>query len=106
MRDAEGRYIEFLKSAFPKDLSVEGMRIVLDTANGATYRVAPAAFSDLGARVEVIHDRPTGLNINERCGSQYTQDLERRVVETGSAIGLAFDGDGDRLIAVTRRAGP
>ena len=103
MEDAPGRYIVFLKNTFPRELSMEGMKIVLDTANGATYRVAPAAFTELGADVEVIHNEPNGLNINERCGSQYTQDLEKRVVETGSAIGLAFDGDGDRLIAVDEK---
>jgi phosphoglucosamine mutase len=103
MEDALGRYIVFLKNTFPRELSMEGMKIVLDTANGATYKVAPAAFIELGAQVEVIHNNPSGLNINERCGSQYTQDLEKRVVETGSAIGLAFDGDGDRLIAVDEK---
>ncbi|MEW6664563.1 MAG: phosphoglucosamine mutase [Thermodesulfobacteriota bacterium] len=103
MEDAQGRYIVFLKHTFPRELSMEGMKIVLDTANGATYRVAPAAFTELGAQVEVIHNNPTGLNINEQCGSQHTQDLEKRVVETGSAIGLAFDGDGDRLIAVDEK---
>lgn len=103
MEDAPGRYIVFLKNTFPRELSMEGMKIVLDTANGATYRVAPAAFTELGAQVDVIHNNPSGLNINERCGSQYTQDLEKRVVETGSAIGLAFDGDGDRLIAVDEK---
>lgn len=103
MEDAPGRYIVFLKNTFPRELSMEGMKIVLDTSNGAAYRVAPAAFTELGARVEVIHNHPNGLNINERCGSQFTQDLEKRVVETGAAIGLAFDGDGDRLIAVDEK---
>lgn len=79
---------------------MEGLKIVIDTANGATYRVAPDAFTELGADVTVIHNRPNGLNINEKCGSQHTEDLRSAVVETGSAIGLAFDGDGDRLIAV------
>ena len=100
MEDALGRYIVFLKNTFPRDLSMEGMKIVIDAANGATYRVAPAAFTELGAQVDVIHHDPNGLNINDHCGSQYTQDLEKRVKETGAAIGLAFDGDGDRLIAV------
>jgi len=103
MEDALGRYIVFLKNTFPREISMEGMKIVLDTANGATYRVAPEAFTELGAQVEVIHNNPNGLNINDRCGSQYTQDLEKRVKETGSAIGLAFDGDGDRLIAVDEK---
>jgi phosphoglucosamine mutase len=76
---------------------------VLDTANGATYRVAPAAFTELGADVTVIHNEPNGLNINENCGSQHTGDLRKAVVETGAAIGLAFDGDGDRLIAVDEK---
>lgn len=103
MEDAPGRYIVFLKNTFPRDLSMEGMKIVIDAANGATYKVAPAAFTELGANVEVIHNNPNGLNINEDCGSQHTQDLEKRVVETGATIGLAFDGDGDRLIAVDEK---
>ena len=103
MEDAPGRYIVFLKNTFPRDLSMEGMKIVLDTANGATYRVAPYAFSELGADVTVIHDRPDGLNINDHCGSQHTEDLQKKVLETGAAIGLAFDGDGDRLIAVDEK---
>ncbi|MCD4715234.1 MAG: phosphoglucosamine mutase [Desulfobacterales bacterium] len=103
MEDSPGRYIVFLKNTFPRDLSMEGMKIVLDTANGATYRVAPAAFTELGADLEVIHNNPDGLNINDNCGSQYTQDLEKRVLETGASLGLAFDGDGDRLIAVDEK---
>jgi len=103
MEDAPGRYIVFLKNTFPRDLSMEGMKIVIDAANGATYRVASAAFTELGANVDVIHNNPDGLNINENCGSQHTQDLEKRVAETGATIGLAFDGDGDRLIAVDEK---
>jgi phosphoglucosamine mutase len=101
--DVHGRYIVFLKNAFPRDLSLEGMRIVLDTANGATYKVAPEMFWELGAKAETIHKNPNGLNINDNCGSQHTGDLVKRVVETGAAIGLAFDGDGDRLIAVDEK---
>jgi len=103
MEDAPGRYIVFLKNTFPRSLSMEGLKIVLDTANGATYRVAPAVFTELGAQVEVIHNNPDGLNSNDNCGSQYTRDLEKRVVEAGAVIGLAFDGDGDRLIAVDEK---
>jgi len=103
LKDVHGRYIVFLKNSFPRELSLEGMRIVLDTANGATYRVAPEMFRELGAKVETIHDKPNGLNINDGCGSQYTDDLRRRVVETQAAVGLAFDGDGDRLIAVDEK---
>ena len=103
MEDAPGRYIVFLKNTFPRDLSMEGLKVVIDAANGATYRVCPAAFTELGASVDVIHNNPDGLNINDNCGSQYTQNLEKRVVETGATIGLAFDGDGDRLIAVDEK---
>ena len=103
MEDVQGRYIVFLKNTFPRNLSMEGLKIVLDTANGATYRVAPEAFTELGAEVEVIHNTPNGLNINDQCGSQHTQDLKKKVVETGAAVGLAFDGDGDRLIAVDEK---
>jgi phosphoglucosamine mutase len=103
LHDMPGRYTVFLKNAFSRDLSLEGMKIILDTANGATYRVAPEVFRELGAKIETIHNSPNGLNINENCGSQHTADLSRRVVETGAAIGLAFDGDGDRLIAVDEK---
>lgn len=103
MEDAPGRYIVFLKNTFPRDLSMEGMKIVLDTANGATYRVGPSAFAELGADVTVIHNQPNGININDQCGSQHTGDLKKKVLETGAAVGLAFDGDGDRLIAVDEK---
>ena len=101
--DVNGRYIVFLKNTFPRELSIEGMKIVLDTANGATYKVAPDCFWELGANIDVIHNTPNGININDKCGSQHTQDLKKRVVETGAAVGLAFDGDGDRLIAVDEK---
>lgn len=101
--DVHGRYIVFLKNTFPRNLSMEGMKIVLDTANGAAYKVAPAAFIELGAEVEVIHNTPDGININEQCGSQHTESLRKRVLECGADIGLAFDGDGDRLIAVDEK---
>lgn len=101
--DAVGRYIVFCKNTFPDELGIEGMKIVLDCANGATYRVAPVIFWELGAAVTALHCEPNGLNINERCGSQFTQDLSAKVRETGADVGLAFDGDGDRLIAVDER---
>lgn len=103
LEDVHGRYIVFVKNTFPSDLSIEGMKIVLDTANGATYKVAPDTFWELGAEIEVIHNAPNGININDKCGSQHTQDLRKKVVESGAAIGLAFDGDGDRLIAVDEK---
>jgi len=98
--DAIGRYIVFLKEAFPKALRLDGVKICLDTSNGATYKVAPAVFRELGADVTVIHNDPDGFNINDHCGSQHTEDLRRLVVETGAQVGFAYDGDGDRLIAV------
>jgi phosphoglucosamine mutase len=103
LEDVHGRYIVFLKNTFPRELTMEGIKIVLDTANGATYKIAPDTFFELGAKIEVIHNTPNGLNINDQCGSQHTQDLKKRVVESKANIGLAFDGDGDRLIAVDEK---
>nr|MBP8645839.1 phosphoglucosamine mutase [Syntrophobacteraceae bacterium] len=79
IKDVHGRYIVFLKNTFPRSLSMEGMKIVIDAANGATYRVAPETFTELGAQVDVIHNTPNGININDKCGSQHTQDLRKRV---------------------------
>ncbi|MEN6616478.1 MAG: phosphoglucosamine mutase [Syntrophorhabdus sp.] len=101
--DVLGRYIVFLKNTFPRDLSIEGMKVVIDASNGATYKVAPDTFWELGADIDVIHNNPNGININDGCGSQYTRDLKKRVIENGADIGLAFDGDGDRLIAVDEK---
>ena len=103
LEGVNGRYIVFVKNTFPRNLSMEGMKIVLDTANGATYRVAPDVFHELGADIDVIHKTPNGLNINDQCGSQHTERLKKTVLENGAAIGLAFDGDGDRLIAVDEK---
>jgi phosphoglucosamine mutase len=101
--DAGGRYIVFCKNTFPENQTLEGMKILLDCANGATYRVAPTIFHELGASVQTIHCDPDGININARCGSQHTEDLAAKVVESGADIGLAFDGDGDRLIAIDEK---
>ena len=101
--DARGRYIVFCKNTFPEYCSLEGMKIVLDCANGATYKVAPIIFSELGADVVILHHEPTGMNINDNCGSQHTQDLRARVLAEQAELGLAFDGDGDRLIAVDEK---
>jgi len=103
LSDVHGRYIVFLKNTFPRRLSMEGLKIAMDTANGAAYSIAPEVFSELGADLTVIHNRPSGRNINDRCGSQHTQDLKKTVLATGAAIGLAFDGDADRLIAVDEK---
>jgi phosphoglucosamine mutase len=98
--DAGGRYIEFCKSRFPKELDLKGMKIVVDCANGATYHVAPNVFRELGATVHTIGAEPDGLNINVDCGSTHPEDLAQAVVAQGADLGIAFDGDGDRLIMV------
>ncbi|MDI6775347.1 MAG: phosphoglucosamine mutase [Verrucomicrobiota bacterium] len=104
--DVIGRYIVFCKNTFPADLTLDGFKLALDCANGATYKVAPIIFSELGAFVVAMHNKPNGTNINDRCGSQHVDDLRRRVLEERASIGLAFDGDGDRLIAVDERGEP
>ena len=103
LSDATERYIAFLKGTFPRGLSLKGLKVALDTANGAAYRVAPAVFAELGAEVVCIHDQPSGTNINDHCGSEHTEDLRRLVVQVGADVGLAFDGDADRLMAVDEK---
>lgn len=98
--DAVGRYIVFCKNTFPEGMTLDGMKIALDCANGAAYKVAPTIFSELGAKVSAIHISPNGMNINDNCGSQHTDDLKAKVLKTGADVGLAFDGDADRLIVV------
>lgn len=98
--DALGRYIEFLKHSFPKEFTLDGMRIAIDCANGATYKVAPTVFSELDADIFPINIKPDGTNINLNCGSMHTERLEETVLKTRANIGLAFDGDGDRFIAI------
>jgi phosphoglucosamine mutase len=98
--DAKGRYIEFCKSTLPRGLKLTGMSIVLDCANGATYQVAPNVFEELGAKVDVIHAEPDGFNINESCGSTAPFSLQERVKAMGADLGIAFDGDGDRVLFV------
>jgi len=101
--DARGRYTVFLKHTFPKEFTLEGTKIVLDCANGATYRVAPDTFFELGAEVTTLFDHPDGVNINVDCGSQYPEKLAKEVVKRKAEVGFAFDGDGDRLIAVDEK---
>jgi len=96
--DAAGRYIEFCKGTVPFGTLLGGLRITLDCANGATYKVAPAVLRELGARVHVIGNTPDGLNINERCGSTEPQAMQDHVVRTGADLGIALDGDGDRVV--------
>lgn len=100
INDAAGRYIEFCKSTFPAHLSLEGYKIVVDCANGATYHIAPNVLRELGAEVIEIGTRPDGLNINEKCGATDINALQKVVVDAGADVGLAYDGDGDRLIMV------
>ena len=98
--DAAGRYVDFLKSTFPQKLNPEGIKIILDCSNGATYRVAPAVFMELGCEVKTLFDQPDGKNINLKCGSQHTDALAAEVLRQRADAGFAFDGDGDRVIAV------
>ena len=101
--DVIGRYIVQLKNSFPKELSLQGLRIVLDTANGAGYRVGPTVLEELGAEVIVIHNKPDGFNINEDCGALHTKDLSQAVVKYRADIGIALDGDADRLVVVDEK---
>lgn len=96
--DAAGRYIEFCKSTFPNDLDLRGMRIVVDCANGAGYHIAPHVFHELGADVIAIGAEPDGLNINKECGATHPETLARAVRKHRADVGVALDGDGDRLI--------
>ncbi|WP_229007019.1 phosphoglucosamine mutase [Methylophilus sp. Leaf408] len=98
--DAAGRYVEFCKSTFPSHLDLRGLKIVLDCAHGATYHVAPDVFHELGAEVIAIGNQPDGLNINEQVGSTHPQALQKAVVEQQADLGIAFDGDGDRVMMV------
>lgn len=98
--DAPGRYIEFCKATIPSLTRLSGLKIVVDCANGATYHIAPNVFTELGANVVTIGDKPDGFNINEQCGSTFPQLLCQRVVQTQADLGIALDGDGDRLILV------
>lgn len=101
--DANGRYVVFLKNTFPQDRTLDGMKIVLDCANGAAYGVAPMVLRELGAEVVPLACKPNGLNINECCGSLHPELIAQTVVEQGADIGLALDGDADRLIVVDEK---
>jgi phosphoglucosamine mutase len=100
MKGSRRHYIAFLLRSVPRDFSLEGTRIVLDCANGAASAVAPTLFDRLGAHLTLLHHEPNGININRHCGSEYPESLRQKVLEVGADVGLAFDGDGDRLIAV------
>lgn len=96
--DAAGRYISYLKTTFPKEFTLEGIKIVVDCANGAFYKIAPKVFEELGARVIAVGVNPDGENINEGCGALYPEHLSKHVLESGADLGIALDGDGDRVI--------
>lgn len=98
--DVVGRYIVQLKNSFSRDLTLQGIRVVLDTANGAGYKVGPTVLEELGAEVIVLHDKPNGFNINEGCGALHTKDLQIAVKQYRADVGLALDGDADRLIVI------
>ncbi|EGT81180.1 phosphoglucosamine mutase [Haemophilus quentini] len=100
INDAAGRYIEFCKGTFPAHLGLEGYKIVVDCANGATYHIAPNVLRELGAEVIEIGTDPNGLNINEKCGATDVTALQAKVFETKADVGLAYDGDGDRIMMV------
>jgi phosphoglucosamine mutase len=101
--DAAGRYVEFCKSTIPYGTSLQGLRLVVDCANGSTYRVGPEVLRELGAEIQVIGNHPDGLNINDDCGSTQPANLQGAVLEHGADAGIAFDGDGDRVVMVDAR---
>jgi phosphoglucosamine mutase len=101
--DAVGRYVVFLKNSFPRDLTLDGIKIAVDCAHGAAYKVAPAVFEELGAEVVLTGVKPNGQNINAGCGSLYPEVVAKLVVESGAHIGVAFDGDADRLICADEK---
>lgn len=103
IEEATGRYIVYAKNTFPKDLALHGVRIVVDAANGAAYRAAPDVFHELGAQVYAIGCNPNGRNINHRCGALYPEHVAKEVRRRGADVGLALDGDADRLIVVDER---
>ena len=103
VEDAQGRYVEFLKSNYPKDLTADGIKISLDCANGAGYLVAPVVFSELGAELKVYSKTPNGININNLCGALHPESIAEKVLKDDSDIGVALDGDADRVILVDER---
>ena len=103
INDANGRYIEFCKSTVPLDFSLEGLHIIVDCANGATYNAAPKVFSELGAKVTAINDQPDGFNINKDCGSTKPSYMRYEVLKHRADLGIAFDGDGDRCLMIDEK---
>ena len=102
--DADGRYIEFIKATFPRKLSLKALKIALDCANGAAYKVAPLVFRELDADVYVTANNPNGLNINDGCGALHPENVQKAVIDSKADIGIALDGDGDRVVLVDENA--
>ncbi|MDP2193591.1 MAG: phosphoglucosamine mutase [Alphaproteobacteria bacterium] len=100
LEDAQGRYLEFVKSSFPRGLRLDNLKIVVDCANGAAYKIAPRLYWELGADVIALHNNPNGMNINHECGATHVHSLQQAVLEHQADIGIALDGDADRLIVV------
>ena len=96
--DALGRYVEFAKRSFPRDMSLEQMRVAVDVANGAAYKSTPCILRELGAEVIVAHNEPNGMNINAQCGSMHPEEIQRIVKESGAHVGITHDGDADRVL--------
>lgn len=101
--DAEGRYIEFVKNTIPKGMDFEGLKVVIDCANGAAYKITPTVFQELGANIVTLGNKPDGVNINLGCGSLHPEKVQKEVIESGADIGLAHDGDADRVIFVDEK---
>jgi phosphoglucosamine mutase len=100
LEDARGRYVVFAKTTFPRDLSLDGVRVVIDAAHGAAYRVAPLVFEELGAKVSSLGVKPNGVNINRECGALHPENACAEVIRRGAQIGIALDGDADRVIVI------
>lgn len=103
MEDARGRYVVYAKNTFPGDLRLDGLRVVVDAAHGAAYKVAPAVFSELGAEVVALGVRPNGQNINRDCGALHPEHVQKEVVRRKAQLGIALDGDADRVILIDER---
>ncbi|HET7291729.1 MAG TPA: phosphoglucosamine mutase [Vicinamibacteria bacterium] len=103
LEDARGRYVAFAKATFPRDLTLDGVKIVVDAAHGAAYRVAPSVFQELGAKVTALGVRPNGSNINRACGALHPESACAEVVKRGAAMGIALDGDADRVIVIDEK---
>ena len=103
LEDARGRYVAFAKATFPRDLSLDGVRVVIDAAHGAAYRVAPLVFQELGASVHAVGVKPNGVNINRDCGALHPDNARAEVVRRGAQVGIALDGDADRVIVIDEK---